>query len=146
MAQTDGPGCLLRWAARSKERRLGEVVSLVRDMVLVAKVAPNKHTFSRLLDACDKLDQAELAFELLTVMKARGMDIAQVGGARELPLSLPPFLLLLLLPMLLLLLPLLQRLLRCWCCCWAVLVVILCSATSGLHHDVASSTTSARFI
>lgn len=51
---------------------IGDVVSLLGDMCR-AGVAPSVNTYRVLLRACGRADQAELAFEVLNVMRAKGM-------------------------------------------------------------------------
>uniref|UniRef100_A0A383VR28 PROP1-like PPR domain-containing protein n=1 Tax=Tetradesmus obliquus TaxID=3088 RepID=A0A383VR28_TETOB len=53
--------------------QLGNVVSLLTAMV-GGGIAPNANTFRILLLTCQRTDQAELAFELYQVMKARGLQ------------------------------------------------------------------------
>eukprot|EP00878_Enallax_costatus_P031002 GHUV01033828.1.p1 GENE.GHUV01033828.1~~GHUV01033828.1.p1 ORF type:complete len:253 (+),score=59.18 GHUV01033828.1:270-1028(+) len=53
--------------------QLGNVVSLLTNMV-GGGIAPNANTFRILLLACQRADQAELAFELYQIMKARGLQ------------------------------------------------------------------------
>ena len=66
---------LMDWYA--SERRFGDVVSLLNDMTQQAKLRPNLNTFRVLLNACQKADQAALAFEVFAVMKAQKVAILQ---------------------------------------------------------------------
>lgn len=58
--------------------RLGDVVTLLTEMT-AAGIAPNSNTFRILLLACQRADQAELAFELYHIMKAKKMQLKEVG-------------------------------------------------------------------
>ncbi len=53
----------------ANERRLGDVVSLLTDMTQRAKLQPNGNTYRILLQACQRTDQAALAFDIFAVMK-----------------------------------------------------------------------------
>ncbi|CAL8460572.1 g101 [Coccomyxa elongata] len=57
--------------AHSRACRLGDVVSLVEDLV-AAGMRPDAFTFAAILNACQRANEAELAFDVYRMMKQRG--------------------------------------------------------------------------
>lgn len=68
---------MMDWYA--SERRYGDVVSLLSDMVKAGR-NPNLNTYRIMLNACQRCDQAQLAFEIYAVMKSKKMEILQEVG------------------------------------------------------------------
>ncbi len=62
--------------AYARACRLGEVVSLLADMMRVG-VQPDAVTYAAVLNTCQRVDAAELAFEVVRVMKERGVKMEE---------------------------------------------------------------------
>jgi pentatricopeptide repeat protein len=60
--------------AVGKERRLGDVVALVCDMIN-AGLTPDAYTFAGILGACQRSDECELGLDVYRIMRVRGVPV-----------------------------------------------------------------------
>ncbi len=60
--------------ALGKERRLGDVVALVCDMIDVG-LSPDAYTFAGVLNACQRSDECELGLDVYRIMRIRNVTV-----------------------------------------------------------------------
>lgn len=68
--------CNSLMALYARGGRLGEVVTLLADMMR-AGLQPDTVTYAAMLSTCQRADAAELAFEVVRVMKERGIRMQE---------------------------------------------------------------------